>query len=46
MSPKILVVDDDTAFCVMLKTFLQKKGFDVVNAFTVQEAQNELNTDF
>lgn len=39
MSSKILVIDDDTAFCVMLKTFLQKKGFDVTNAFKGQEAE-------
>ena len=43
MSSKILVIDDDTAFCVMLKTFLQKKGFEVTNAFTGEEAQNEIN---
>lgn len=42
MSSKILVVDDDTAFCMMLKTFLQKKGFEVVNAFNAEEAQNEI----
>lgn len=42
MSPKILVVDDDTAFCVMLKTFLQKKGFDVVNAFSGAQAIEQL----
>jgi two-component system response regulator HydG len=42
MSSKILVIDDDTAFCMMLKTFLQKKGFEVFNAFTAQEAENEL----
>jgi len=42
MSSKILVIDDDTAFCVMLKTFLQKKGFTVTNAFTAQEAEAEL----
>lgn len=42
MSFKILVVDDDTAFCVMLKTFLQKKGFNVYNAFTAQEAESAL----
>jgi len=39
MSSKILVIDDDTAFCVMLKTFLQKKGFEVTNAFKGQEAE-------
>lgn len=42
MSSKILVVDDDTAFCVMLKTFLQKKGFEVINAFNCQEAEEEI----
>ncbi|RZJ61437.1 MAG: response regulator, partial [Flavobacterium sp.] len=42
MSSKILVIDDDTAFCVMLKTFLQKKGFEVVNAFNAQEADAEI----
>ncbi|WP_297334293.1 sigma-54 dependent transcriptional regulator [Flavobacterium sp.] len=39
MSAEILVVDDDTAFCVMLKTFLQKKGFAVTNAFSAGDAQ-------
>jgi two-component system response regulator HydG len=43
MSFKILVIDDDTAFCVMLKTFLQKKGFDVTNAFNGQEAEDEIS---
>jgi len=42
MSSKILVIDDDTAFCVMLKTFLQKKGFNVTNAFTGQEGEEEI----
>ena len=47
MSSKILVIDDDTAFCVMLKTFLQKKGFEVVNAFNGEQAREELkNTTF
>lgn len=43
MSAKILVVDDDTAFCVMLKTFLQKKGFEVANAFTGAAAKQLLD---
>lgn len=45
MSIKILVVDDDTAFCVMLKTFLQKKDYEVVNAFNGGDAQLELNKE-
>lgn len=43
MAVSILVVDDDTAFCIMLKTFLQKKGFEVQNAFTAADAQKELS---
>jgi two-component system response regulator HydG len=42
MSPKILIIDDDTAFCVMLKTFLQKKGFEVENAFNGEQARDQL----
>jgi two-component system response regulator HydG len=39
MSSKILVIDDDTSFCIMLKTFLQKKGYDVITAFHAAEAE-------
>lgn len=39
MSSKILVIDDDTSFCIMLKTFLKKKGYDVTNAFNAEEAK-------
>jgi len=42
MSSKILIIDDDTAFCVMLKTFLQKKGFEVENAFNGEQAREQL----
>lgn len=42
MGSKILVIDDDTSFCIMLKTFLQKKGFDVTNAFNAEEARELL----
>jgi len=45
MSSKILVIDDDTAFCVMLKTFLQKKGFEVVNAFNAEQAREEVKNN-
>ncbi len=36
--PKILIVEDDVAFCTMLKTFLEKKNFDVSTAFSGNEA--------
>ena len=35
---KILVVDDDSTFCIMLKTFLSKKGHEVKEAFSFEEA--------
>ncbi|KAA1243776.1 sigma-54 dependent transcriptional regulator [Aquimarina sp. RZ0] len=35
---KILIVEDDVAFCTMLKTFLQKKEYDVSTAFSGHEA--------
>ncbi len=38
MSKKILVVDDDVAFCTMLQTFLKKKGYEVSSIFTGKEA--------
>lgn len=45
MSSKILVVDDDISFCVMLKTFLEKKGFAVTNVFSTKEAETALEND-
>ncbi len=35
---KILIVDDDVGFCLMLKTFLSKKGYWADQAFSYQEA--------
>lgn len=35
---KILLVDDDTTFCLMLKTWLSKRGFEVDDAFSCREA--------
>ena len=39
---KILLVDDDTTFCLMLKTWLTKRGFEVENAFSCREALAKL----
>lgn len=41
--PSILVIDDDTAFCLMLKTFLEKNGFAVDTAFKYSSAIQQLN---
>ena len=35
---KILLIEDDVAFCKMLETFLSKKGYEVISAFTAGEA--------
>lgn len=35
---RILLVDDDLSFCIMLKAFLEKKGFQVQEAFSASEA--------
>src|SRR5690554_2619424 len=43
MSKKILVVDDDVAFCTLLQTLLTKKGFDVTNSFTGKDASDILD---
>lgn len=39
---KILVVDDDTTFCIMLKSWLEKRKFEVDNAFSCKEAVKKL----
>ncbi len=38
----ILIVEDDVAFCKMLKTFLEKKKHDVATAFSCNEALAQL----
>lgn len=35
---RILLVDDDTTFCLMLKTWLTKRGFQVDESFSCREA--------
>jgi two-component system response regulator HydG len=42
---RILVVDDDSSFCIMLKTFLTKNEHHVVEAFSATEALKVFNTD-
>jgi two-component system, NtrC family, response regulator HydG len=42
---KILVVDDDSTFCLMLKTFLSKKGYEVTEAFSYEEAVRLIKAD-
>ncbi|GAA4273481.1 sigma-54 dependent transcriptional regulator [Aquimarina gracilis] len=43
---KILIIEDDVAFCTMLKTFLQKKEYEVETAFSGNEAIPKIRQDF
>ncbi len=36
---KILVIDDDVSFCMLLNTFLTRKGFEVSTAYSIEEAK-------
>lgn len=35
--PKILLIDDDPAFCLMLKNFLQRQDYEVATAYTAND---------
>ncbi len=41
---KILVVDDDSTFCLMLKTFLVRNGHKVTEAFSFDDARQAIQT--
>ncbi len=43
--PKILIVEDDVAFCTMLKTFLEKKEYKVSTAFLGNEAIQKIKQE-
>lgn len=48
MKQKILIVDDETDFCMIMKGYFIKKGYDVSVAYTLQEgltAVKELRPD-
>nr|WP_299072425.1 sigma-54 dependent transcriptional regulator [uncultured Allomuricauda sp.] len=44
--PKILIIEDDTAFCQMLQSFLTKHNFDISISYTIKEAKEQLSTSF
>jgi two-component system OmpR family response regulator len=39
----ILIIDDETDFCLLLKNFLMKKNFDVAVSHTLREGLNKLD---
>jgi len=42
---RILVVDDDSTFCLMLKTYLSKQGYQVNEAFSFDEASRLIHAN-
>lgn len=43
--PKILVIEDDVAFCKLVEKFLTKNGYEVSTAFSAAEAKNKTTTE-
>ena len=43
---KILLIEDDVAFCKMMNHFLTKNNYAVFNAYSAKEAREILNNDF
>ena len=46
MKSKILIVDDDRNICEILEFNLKNEGYEVVCAYSAEEAMNELNQSF
>lgn len=42
--PKILLIDDDPAFCMMLKAFLQRQQYEVETAYTANDGLRQLRS--
>jgi two-component system response regulator HydG len=40
--PRLLIVDDDTSFCMLLQGFLKRKGFDADTAYDFEKASQSL----
>src|SRR5690554_5728104 len=45
MPKKILLIEDDVSFCLMIQTFLKKKGFDVEAVYSFKEAEQIIKID-
>lgn len=42
--PKILVIEDDVAFCKLVEKFLTKNGYETATAFSAEEARSKAKT--
>ena len=46
MKNRILIVEDDITYGMMLKTWLGKKGFQVASVSSIARAQKHLETEW
>lgn len=44
--PRLLIVDDDTSFCMLLQGFLKRKGFDADTAHDYEKANQSLAKNY
>jgi len=42
MKERILIVDDESDFCLIMKKYFMRKGYDVSLAFTLQEGMEQI----
>lgn len=42
--PRVLVIEDDVAFCKLVEKFLTKNGYEVATAFSAAEAKTKLTS--
>ena len=43
MKQKILIIDDETDFCLIMKNYFMKKGYEVSLAYTLKEGLTLMN---
>ncbi|MET0391700.1 MAG: response regulator, partial [Chitinophagaceae bacterium] len=44
IKPRILIVDDEIDYCMIMKSFFRGKGYEVLLAFTLKEGLEQLES--
>lgn len=42
MKQKVLIIDDEVDFCMIMKNFFTRKGYDVLSSYTLEEGISNL----
>jgi DNA-binding response OmpR family regulator len=45
MNGKILIVDDESDFCLIMKSYFKKRNYEVLLAFNLRDGLNMLNNE-